>query len=172
MEEIGVIHGRFQIFHLKHMEYMLAVKMRCRKLIVGIMEPDGGRTERNPLTYYERFEMIHDALIDFGVKREEFEIVPFPIERGEVLLNYVPQEAVYYMSMVDEFEEEKLKILDILGLKTEILWRKSPGTKGITGTEVRECIAAGKEWRSLVPKTVYQYMVTRGLDERIRRMKA
>ena len=35
MVETGVIHGRFQIFHLKHMEYLLAAKMRCKKLFIG-----------------------------------------------------------------------------------------------------------------------------------------
>ncbi|WP_199413554.1 hypothetical protein [Coprococcus sp. AF21-14LB] len=40
MVDVGVIHGRFQILHLKHMEYLLAAKMRCKKLYVGISNPD------------------------------------------------------------------------------------------------------------------------------------
>lgn len=176
MVDIGVVHGRFQILHLKHMEYLLAAKMRCKKLIIGITNPDGvyGRGHRdmaNPFTYYERLEMIHDALIDFGVKREEFEIIPFPIERPEVLLNYAPKDAVYYMSIVDEYEEEKLKITEGLDLKTEVLWRKSPETKGVTGAEVRKNIADGEEWRKLVPKTVYQYVISHDIDKRIKKMK-
>ena len=175
MVDIGVVHGRFQILHLKHMEYLLAAKMRCKKLIIGITNPDGvyGRGHKdaaNPLTYYERFEMIHDALLDFGVKREEFEIMPFPIERPETLLNYAPNDAVYYMSIVDEYEEEKLKTLEKLKLKTEILWRKSPETKGITGAEVRNKIASGEEWKTLVPKTVYQYIISHDIDKRIKRI--
>ena len=92
MTETGVIHGRFQVLHLKHMEYLLAAKMRCRTLYVGITHPDisanpatspldehGTTKTDNPLTYIERYEMIRDALLDFGVKREEFEIIPFPI---------------------------------------------------------------------------------------------
>ena len=30
MVENGVIFGRYQIFHLKHMEGVLAAKMRCK----------------------------------------------------------------------------------------------------------------------------------------------
>lgn len=176
MVDIGVVHGRFQILHLKHMEYLLAAKMRCKKLIIGITNPDGvyGRGHKdlsNPLTYYERFEMIHDALLDFGVKREEFEIMPFPIERPEILLNYAPEDAVYYMSIVDAYEEEKLKILEKLELQTEVLWRKSPETKGVTGSEVRAKIASGEDWKALVPKTVYQYIISGGIDKRIKKMK-
>mgnify|MGYP002650348910 CR=1 FL=1 len=44
MIETGVIHGRFQVLHLKHMEYILAAKMRCRKLYIGITNPDSMHT--------------------------------------------------------------------------------------------------------------------------------
>ena len=79
MAEIGVIHGRFQVLHLKHIEYMLAAKMHCQKLYIGIThqsdlelgisnsDKHGIRKSDNPLTYLERYEMIHDALLDFGV---------------------------------------------------------------------------------------------------------
>ena len=40
MVDKGVVYGRFQILHLKHMEYLLAAKMRCRRLYVGITHPD------------------------------------------------------------------------------------------------------------------------------------
>ncbi|MEG1716134.1 MAG: hypothetical protein RR275_04930 [Lachnospiraceae bacterium] len=40
MVELGVVYGRFQIFHLKHLEYVLAAKMRCKKLVIGIASPD------------------------------------------------------------------------------------------------------------------------------------
>ena len=39
-DPIGVIHGRFQMLHLGHMEYLLAGKARCERLIIGISNPD------------------------------------------------------------------------------------------------------------------------------------
>ena len=36
MVEKGVVNARFQIPHLKHIEYILAAKMRCQKLYIGI----------------------------------------------------------------------------------------------------------------------------------------
>lgn len=180
MVENGVIHGRFQIFHLKHMEYVLAAKMHCRKLFIGITRPDNtfsaaspldvhGTTKRdNPMTYYERYEMIQGALAEFGVKREEYEIVPFPINRPEYILQYVPGDAVHYMGIYDEWGEERAHILQNLGVKVEILWRKSKADRGVVSTEVRNCIERGKEWRQLVPKSVYEYIISHGIDKRIR----
>ena len=169
MVEAGVIHGRFQILHLKHMEYILAAKMRCRKLYIGVTHSDivsfaatsvndlHGTTKRdNPLTFFERFEMIQEALKDFGVGREEYEIIPFPVSQPDLILQYAPKDAVYYMS------------LQKLGVETEVLWRKGQDERGITGSEVRKLIAEEKEWQQYVPKTVSEYITKHGIEERIR----
>ena len=39
-DAVGVIHGRFQMLHYGHMEYLLAGKERCERLIIGISNPD------------------------------------------------------------------------------------------------------------------------------------
>ncbi|MBP3706729.1 MAG: adenylyltransferase/cytidyltransferase family protein [Clostridia bacterium] len=36
MEKIGVVCGRFQIFHNEHLQYVMAAKEKCEHLIVGI----------------------------------------------------------------------------------------------------------------------------------------
>ncbi len=168
MTDIGVVRGRFQVFHLKHLEYVLAAKMRCRKLLIGIEEPDRiFRKDQNPFTYYERFEMIHDSLIDFGIRRDEFEIVPFPSEHPERILNYVPQGAEFYLNLCDEDDEKLLAELEKMGFQTEVLIEKNEETRGVTSSEVRECILNGREWRNLVPKKVYEYIMCYHLDERM-----
>ena len=183
MTERGVVHGRFQGLHLKHMEYLLAAKMRCRLLYVGITPPDifacpaaspldvhGTLVRDNPLAYIERYEMIRDSLLEFGVKREEFEIIPFPVDRPDVLAQYAPADAVYYMSICGEWDREKEKILSSLGLKTEILWERDPEEKGITGTELRALIAGDGSWRQYMPKAAAEYLTEHGLDERIKNL--
>lgn len=183
MVEIGVVHGRFQVMHLKHMEYILAAKMRCRKLFIGLTNPDSmhtkdsvhdiNRSERssNPLTYYERYEMIRGAMKEFNVPESEYDIVPFPINYPEYLLQYVPRDAVYYMGMYDEWDEEKYKTLKDLGLDIEVLWKRAPEEKGVTASWVRSCIATNQEWAHLVPKSVYYYLTEHKLDERIGRLE-
>ena len=183
MTERGVVHGRFQVLHLKHMEYLLAAKMRCRLLYVGITHPDifacpaaspldvhGTLVRDNPLAYIERYEMIRDSLLEFGVKREEFEIIPFPVDRPDVLTQYAPADAVYYMSICGEWDREKEKILSSLGLKTEILWERNAEEKGITGTELRALIAGDGSWRQYMPKAAAEYLTEHGLDERIKNL--
>ena len=180
MDEIGVIHGRFQMLHNDHMAYLLEGKRRCRHLIVGICNPDKTLTRysetdpkrasaaSNPFTYYERFQMIQGAFLERGIKREEFDIVPFPINVPELLPAYVPMKARFYMTIYDAWGMEKKKQLEALGCDVDVMWQKNPEEKGITGTEVRRRLATGLPWRQLVPDFVYTYIMERGLEERVR----
>ena len=129
MIEKGLVYGRFQILHLKHVAYILAAKMRCKRLYLGITlsddlhvsggEEDNYRVRRsaNPLTYIERYEMLRDTLLSFGVPREEFEIIPFPIDRVEYLGQYLPEGAVCFMSICDEWTANNEKRFEKLGYK-------------------------------------------------------
>ena len=163
MIETGVVYGRFQVLHLKHMEYILAAKMRCNKLYIGITLPDELYLPKeaadnywmtkaaNPMTYLERFEMIRNSVLGFGVPREEFDIIPFPIERPEYLSRYAPADAVYFLSICDERTKRNEELLEELGFETEVLWRREGAEKGITGTQVRQRILGSETWSDLVP---------------------
>lgn len=183
MTDKGVIHGRFQVFHLKHMEYLLAAKMRCRTLYIGITHPDisaypatpqldqhGTEKADNPLTYIERYEMIRNALVEFGVSRDEFEIIPFPVSSPDILLQYAPPGAVHYMSICSAWDEERYHVLKSLDFNVEILWKRTGDEKGITGTDVREMIARDENWHQHVPKSVAEYLTDHGIEQRIRQL--
>lgn len=183
MIKTGIVNGRFQVLHLKHMEYILAAKMRCDKLYIGITNPDGAHTRDtvhdenrgtkagNPLTYFERCEMIRGAMEEFGVSAKEYDFIPFPINTPEYIAQYTPEDAVYYVGMFDAWDEEKYKILRSLGLNVNILWRKTEEEKGITATKVRELIATDQEWKQFVPKSVYHYLIEHELDKRVKRLE-
>ncbi len=180
MDKVGVIHGRFQMLHKGHMEYLLAGKERCRYLIIGICNPDINMTkyssanphrskgDANPLSYYERFQMIRGSMLESGVPLDEFDIVPFPINYPQLLFNYVPQNAKYYMTIYDEWSLEKKQSLEELGCDIDIMWIRSNADKVTSGTEVRTFIREGKNWQHLVPDFVYQYMISNKIDQRLR----
>ena len=101
----------------------------------------------------------------------EYDIIPFPINMPEYILNYAPKDATYYMTIYDNWGEEKYKILSDLGLDVSVLWRRDLSEKGISGSEIRTQIALGGEWASLVPKSVYKYLTENHLAERIGRLE-
>ncbi len=182
MDKVGVIHGRFQVLHNDHIKYLLAGKEKCEYLIIGICNPEVDLTKytssnphrskrsSNPLTFFERMECIKYSLIEAGVKEEEFDIVPFPINFPEKIFNYVPLDAKFYMTIYDEWGEEKLKSLqNDLKLDVEVLWRVTLEEKGISASDIRKCIQEEKDWKQFVPNFVYNYIVEHNIDKRIQK---
>ena len=180
-DPLGVVMGRFQGLHLGHMEYLLAGAERCDHLIVGVTnfapweEAPAGlkdlnrvRPAANPFTYYERMAMLRDSLTEAGLPRERFDVVPFPIEHPEHILNFIPGDAVCYVTIYDQWGEHKRRVLEELGLCTRVLWVRTGAQRLTSGTEVRRLIAAGEPWEHLVPPAVRRYLVEHNLVDRLR----
>jgi nicotinamide mononucleotide adenylyltransferase len=182
LAEIGVAHGRFQVLHHDHVKYILAAKARCRHLIVAITNPDPTLTKYdqadphrsspadNPLTYYERYVILKETLLEQGLHHREFSLVPLPINFPELYQYYVPLNAVFYLTIYDAWGERKLKLFESLGLQVEVLWRKTKAEKGLTSSLIRQKITQAQPWEHLVPGAVSTLFVQLGLAERIRRL--
>ncbi len=183
MVKKGVIHGRFQVLHNDHLKYLLAGKARAEHLVVGITNPDptltrqdGADTKRsnpqaNPLTYYERYLMVRAALAGAGVPLADFSIVPFPINFPELYSYYVPLDALFFLTIYDQWGERKLQMFTDLGLATEVLWRRPLSQKGLSSTTVREYIACGGPWRDMVPPAVASLVDDLGLAGRLQSLR-
>lgn len=183
---VGVIHGRFQGLHLGHMEYLLEGKKRCDFLWIGITNPDPGltafdasnpsRSEKssNPFTYFERLSMIRDAMLEAGIPRTEFEIVPFPINVPDAVKHYVPLSAKFFVTIYDEWGQRKIEILRNLGITDiDVMWTRTMEERFTSGSEVRKLILKNdKKWETLVPPSVCKAIHRIGLEEIILRMSS
>lgn len=179
-KSIGVVHGRFQPMHFGHLnEYILKAKAKCDFLVIGLTNPDPthtlpdeanlsrSRPQNNPLTYYERLTIIQAVLLDHGLNQNEFVIVPFPINFPQLLRFYTPINAVHYLTVFDEWGEQKVKYLKRNGLKTSVLFRKTVDDKLISSTMVRERLLSRKNWKELVPKPVHDLVDLYNLRQRL-----
>jgi nicotinamide mononucleotide adenylyltransferase len=164
------------------MEYLLAGKSRCEFLLIGITNPDPGLTTEhpadpkrslvssNPFTYFERFLMIRDSLQETGIKRNEFDIVPFPINYPERIRYYAPPNALYFATIYDNWGEAKVETLKSLGLQVEVMWKRNMSERFTTGEEVRRLIATGQNWENLVPPAVARIIKEYALENRVREL--
>ncbi len=181
--ETGVIHGRFQILHNDHLKYLLAGKVLCRRLVVGITNPDPHLTKTetadpkrsdplaNPLTYFERHLMVENALLDADLKPHDFMIVPFPINFPERYRYYVPMDAVFFLTIYDEWGRHKQLYFKSLGLETHVLWKAPPDKKGISASDIRERIASNQAWEHLVPACVPVLIERWNIGDRLRELQ-
>lgn len=175
---IGVAHGRFQPLHVGHLEYLLASKATCDLLVVGITNPDPrftveepsnparSRADANPCSFYERYLMVEGSLAEAGIPPEALRIVPFPHGQPDLLRFYAPSEALYLLTIYDEWGQVKLDRFTSIGLATQVLWRREE--KVTSGTEIRRLIAAGdSSWEGLVPPAVARVIREREIDRRL-----
>lgn len=165
---VGCVHGRFQPFHLGHLEYILWAYHVSDILYIGLANPDPSltildttcihrhTTSANPFPYFVRMDMILGCMTEAGIDINRIRFVPFPINRPELLKYYVPNTAVHIITVYDEWGEKKVQTLNQLGLQTHALSGQIP--KVATGTEVRALLRSGTPVNNLVPPFVCRYL--------------
>ena len=168
----GMVHGRFQPFHIGHLEYLCGAADRCEEIFVGITNPDPERIrpeesdplrhlpESNPFTYVERLLMVKAAAQDAGIDLARLHVIPFPVNEPELWPAYVPDGVVQYIRLFSDWGGTKLDRLREAGYEVEIL--DEGAEKELSGADVREAMRAGGEWEPLVPPGVAR--VLRSLD--------
>lgn len=156
--------GRFQPFHLGHLDMVRRILDRHGEILIGIGSAQYSHTRENPFTAGERYEMIKRALD--AEKLGPYHIVPIPdthvhsVWVGHVV-SLVPKFDIVYTNsplVVRLFREKGFRVEEMPLLKRESL----------SGTEIRKRIYEGGDWASLVPKEVSQYILEIDGPQRIR----
>ena len=164
----GMVHGRFQPFHLGHLEYLRGAAERCEEVFVGITNPDHERIkpeasdplrhlpESNPYTYVERLLMVKAAAQDAEIDLSRLHVIPFPVNEPELWHAYVPDDVVQFIRLFSDWGGTKLDRLRDAGYEVVVL--DEGAAKEISGAEVRAALREGGEWESMVPPGVAQVL--------------
>jgi cytidyltransferase-like protein len=170
----GIVLGRFQPFHVGHLEYFEAARRRCERLIVGITNPDiaalhhhhsdpnRSQRESNPFSYFLRHEVIEAALLGQGWDARTFAIVPADLDAPRVgAFMPAPAESKVFVTIYDAWGEEKLRRVADQGFDIEILWRRSMAERATSGSEIRQLMRTGQPWAHLVPANAAELIAAR-----------
>jgi nicotinamide mononucleotide adenylyltransferase len=170
----GMIHGRFQPFHLEHLRYFRIAWERSENVLVGITNPDPNAVvedelsphrhlpEDNPFTFTERLMMIQDTLREEGYPMDRIFIVPLPIHHPERWRFYIPEGTAMFVIAYSPWERMKAERLRAAGLEVVLI---DSLAKGISGQEVRSLIESGGDWERFVPPAVARFIrMKRGED--------
>ena len=156
-----MIHGRFQPFHVGHLEYLRGAAARCDEVFVGITNPDPARVkpepsdplrhlpESNPFTYWERLLMIEAVATDEDIS---VRVIPFPVNEPELWDAYVPRDATQFIRHFSDWGGTKIERLREAGYEVVVL--DEGAEKEISGADVRAAMRSGRDWESLVPPGV------------------
>ena len=168
-QEIGLImnkaciHGRFQPFHLEHLQYFLKAFEKYDFLYIGITKPNIDNLSKtdyhdkiyrddpgnNIFTYDQRCKIIEYSLVEKGISRNRFSFLPFDIDQIETIT--LPKNIICVSNIVEAWNEHKLDKLKNSGYQVDILYKNLLVDK-MSSTKIRESIKGKADsWKQYIP---------------------
>jgi len=152
----GLYVGRFQPFHLGHLDAIKTVLKSVDELVIVIGSAQYSHTINNPFTAGERLVMIRHALQDAGVDHSRFWVVPVPDVHLHMLWvsaleGYTPRFNVVFSNEPLTrrlFMEAGYKVKNIRFFERKIY----------SSTLIREKMVEDESWAALVPKAVAEFI--------------
>ena len=142
----GLFIGRFQPFHLGHLEAVQFGLSHVENLWVGIGSSDKSNEKRNPFSADERKEMILSSLESTMLKRIKIFYIPDIYDHEK--WTYHVDSIVPKYDIVFSNDDFTLTLYQKRGIKTMKVSLKE--REKFSGTYIREMIATGKNWKELV----------------------
>ncbi|MEM2921897.1 MAG: nicotinamide-nucleotide adenylyltransferase [Candidatus Bathyarchaeia archaeon] len=164
----GLYVGRFQPFHLGHLEAVKALLTKAQELIIIIGSAQRSHDLENPFTAGERYLMVRGALNEAGIPPERYHILAVPDSPMHSvwvaqIISYAPPFQVVYSN--DPLTRRLFKEIGITVNPVEFYHREV-----YSATEVRRRILSGGNWRELVPPSVADNIDRIGGVERLREL--
>ncbi len=156
MVKRGLYVGRFQPFHLGHLEAIKDVLNEVEELVIIIGSAQYSHNIQNPFTAGERLVMIRRALREAKVDYSRLWIVPVPDVHLHMLWvsaleGYTPRFNIVYSN-----EPLTCRLFTEAGYEVKSI--RFFQRKLFTSTLVREKMLKGENWMKLVPRTVADFI--------------
>lgn len=165
MTSLAAVTGRFQPFHVEHLELVQRALGEFDRVVIGVTNPDSRslqahpnsahrhKPEANPYTYWQRYRMITAALGECGLV-DRVEVVPFPLDEPSVWAQYIPLHAVQYVRVYTPWERSKVERLRDGGYEVRDVQPRS--SKPLRASDIRASLAGDNDaaWQMLVPGSI------------------
>ena len=159
----GLLIGRFQPFHNGHLSAVKFALSKVDKLWIGIGSSNKSNEIRNPFTADERKEMILSSLDRETLSRVAIYYVPDTGDHERWTFHVdsiVPQYGMVFSN--DNFTILLYQKRGIQVVQVPLLQREK-----VSGTNIRQMIAEGKDWQPLVPEGTRNVLVKIDANRRI-----
>ena len=148
--------GRFQPFHLGHLDLIKQILEQCDEVIIAITSSQFNYLEKDPFTAGERIEMIHNSL-----KESEIDLSRCIIVAIENQFN-IATWASYLKAALPHFDKvysgnDYVKML-LADSKIDVISPKFLDKPQYNATHIRSMIISDDNWQSLVPKAVVKFL--------------
>ena len=144
---IGFLIGRFQPFHLGHLEAIKFALSKVEYLHIGIGSSNKSHEERNPFTADERKQMILSSIHEELLKKLSIHYIPdvdYHSKWTHVVDEIVPEYDVVFSNdnFTHELYEKRGKAIIAVELKSR---------SDLSGTNIRNLILTDESWKQFLP---------------------
>lgn len=148
----GLMMGRFQPFHLGHLELVKQILSECDEVIIAITSSQFNYLEKDPFTAGERIDMIHNSLVEDNIDMSRCFVVAienqFNVATWE---SYLKASLPKFDSVYSGNEYVSMLLADSY---YSVIPPKFFGRAKYNATNIRSKIINDEEWERLVPKAV------------------
>ena len=148
--------GRFQPFHLGHLDLVRQILKECDEIIIVITSSQFNYLDKDPFTAGERIEMIHNSL-----KESDVDLTRCIILAIENQFNIATWSS-YLKSMLPKFDKvfsgnEYVKML-LADSKIEVVKPVFLDREKYNATKIRSMIVSDDDWEKSVPSAVSEFI--------------
>jgi len=162
----GLLIGRFQPFHLGHLDAVLFGLSRVENLFICIGSSNKSNERKNPFSAGERREMITLSIEPSMTNRIKIFDIPdvgdhekWTFEIDQI----VPKYDIIFTN--DEFTKTLFEKREMNVVPVELKDREK-----FSGTNIRELIADDKNWQDLVPQGTRKVLDNLNAKERLKNL--
>ena len=152
----GLMIGRFQPFHLGHLDLAKQILSECDEVIIAITSSQFNYLQKDPFTAGERIEMIHNSLKDAGIDLSRCFIVAIENQFNIATWSSFLKAALPKFDKVYSGNDYVVMLLADSGIK--VVMPKFLERAQYNATKIRTLIVSGDTWEHLVPKAVAEFL--------------
>jgi nicotinamide-nucleotide adenylyltransferase len=161
----GLFVGRFQPFHLGHLEAVRYILSREHSVIIAVGSAQYSHTPENPFTAGERIELIHRTLKGSGIDISRCYIIPVP-DIGEHRL-WVSRVISFCPVFKRVYSNNGLVKLLFVEAGFEVEPVPFYNRQVYVATEIRKMMATGGGWRTLLHPAAVEYLESIECEKRL-----
>ena len=162
----GLLIGRFQPFHLGHLDAVLFGLSRAENLTIGIGSSNKSNERKNPFSAEERTEMIISSIESSMIDRIKIFDIP-DVDNHEKwtfeIDQIVPKYDVVFSN--DEFTKTLFGKRGIDVITVTLKEREK-----FSGTNIRQLITDNENWHDLVPKGTQSVLEKINANQRLKNL--
>ena len=159
----GLLIGRFQPFHLGHLEALKFALSKVDKLWVGLGSSNLSPEKNNPFSVEQRKEMILSSITDSMKEKISIYFIPDldnHVKWIEKIDTIVPKFDIIFSN--DELTNHLYSKRNISVIPIPFLNREK-----LSGTKIRELIISDQNWHNLVPEGTRNFLININVKDRL-----